>query len=435
MAKRKSTDYTALLAQLAQAEEEEKEKSKEEEQKVKLSDYTNQSQGVQALRQQMAKDIANYIVTAPAPEGGVSTPTPTATATAKTSPSYNQRKLYEMLVLNNKNTQTPTAQQTENATVPTQTQQENVAPTVENYKDAAQAEGQTASQTAKTEQNTNADYKAAIDAIIKASKGNSETAVPTTEAQTPTGTPTATNTAGTTNTGNNYQAMANNIYKNLVGGTTDTVNPVQTAQTEAESVADRQRRIDEAKANATYQRMIKYLPQINKDKGYAGLGISESTKAEAWNDLQTKLAQIALNYDLAKEQSATGDELGSAEQSYLDALYNEYGYNADGGVTFESNKQDKGLTAGDNFRVRGADGTTYYIESGGEVLNLNELTEADTVNNQALIYFAGLHNDGDVFKLGDSLYMVKDGRVYAVQQRKNTEKKSYNSLLDLYRNS
>lgn len=251
-----------------------------------------------------------------------------------------------------------------------------------------------------------------------------------------------------------------------VPNTTNTTNPVPTATTvqqEQTAMSEEQRRANLA-ANASYQRMLKYLPQLQKENGYAGLGISEAGKAEAWNDLQTRLAQIAMNYGAMEDQKAdatsqaamnaayselqeatTADEASEilnryrkflspsdaellsamSESNSQKAIYQQYadqaaGYNGSVGATFDSNGQNKGLSAGDNFRIKGPDGTIYYIESGGKV------NDADIVNT------AKRHNDGDVFKYGNNLYMVKDGGVYLVQRRKNSEAKSYQALLSLY---
>ena len=269
--------------------------------------------------------------------------------------------------------------------------------------------------------------------------------------------------------GDTFESYLKNSLQNNAGTPattpqmTDTANPVPTVQTvqqEQRSLLDEQKNMANAAANTSYQRMLKYLPQLNKERGYAGLGISEATKAEAWNDLQARLAQIAMNYSMVDDstkqnalsyvesalQSATTPQeyqdilnlyrkyIPDSDASLLEtigqspeqqAIFQQYadmaaGYNGSGGATFDSNGQNKGLKAGDNFRIRGSDGTIYYIESGGEV------------SDEQVLKYAARQKDGDVFKYGNSLYMVKDGTVYLVQRRKNTAAKSYQALLNLY---
>lgn len=251
-----------------------------------------------------------------------------------------------------------------------------------------------------------------------------------------------------------------------LANTTNTSNPVPTVPTvqqEQRTVLDEQKNMADASANASYQRMLKYLPQLNKDRGYAGLGISEATKAEAWNDYQTRLAQLAMGYAAAEKSEATSqiamnylsEELGAAKseeeaqeiinryrglitdsdiqllnaamgsrnwadlykQNAATAAQNELytslanaGYNANGGVSFNANKTNRDgwwgaskWVPGDGFSVKDASGNKYNVEI-AEVYQSGD----GKINDAALQYAVNSADTGDVFRYGNDLYMVRD---------------------------
>ena len=253
-----------------------------------------------------------------------------------------------------------------------------------------------------------------------------------------------------------------------LANTTNTSNPVPTVPTvqqEQRTVLDEQKNMADAAANASYQRMLKYLPQINKDRGYAGLGISEATKAEAWNDYQTRLAQLAMGYAAADEQKSEAtsqiamnylsEELGAAKsaeeaqeiinryrglitdsdmqllnaamgsrnwadlykQNAATAAQNELytslanaGYNANGGVSFNANKTNRDgwwgaskWVVGDGFSVKDSTGKKYNVEI-AEVYQSGD----GKINDAALQYAVNSADTGDVFRYGNDLYMVRD---------------------------
>lgn len=269
-------------------------------------------------------------------------------------------------------------------------------------------------------------------------------------------------------------------YEDVINGTgTAATAQDQSALSDQEALARIRRDAEQQQAWVSYQRMMKYLPQINKQLGMNGLGVSESGQIEAANNLSNQLANADYNYASRMNQYRYADEqqkkseaaakssalmeqalglIGSTTsqedvnrimnayrglltdsdrdvlETYVNqavtnnpqaqSLFEQYalaakGYN-NAGARFLSNKDNKGLTAGDNFRLTDASGNTYKIESGGEV------------DDEEIIKVAGKHNDGDVFGYGGKLYLVKDGKVYLVQKRKNSESKSYQNLYNLY---
>ena len=226
---------------------------------------------------------------------------------------------------------------------------------------------------------------------------------------------------------------------------------------------DLDKRAQEQEAYINHQIMMKYLPQLNKESGVYGLGISGSNAIEANNAYQTALAQAQLGYDtqkanLLQNYAAQYEAEKKADQ---DAAYSAL--NALGGDTVEDVKRyydiykerlsdtqksdvenyikalqsdednaEKSQTSakistisygsnlgrdGDNFTVTDADGNRYKVESGGKADN-----DIQRVLNGK--------NDG-VYKYNGQLYIVSDGIAYVIRGRYN-DKSGYNSLKKLY---
>lgn len=234
----------------------------------------------------------------------------------------------------------------------------------------------------------------------------------------------------------------------------------QTVPTVAQQEQDHlkaQRDASQQQAYVSYMRMMKYLPQLNKQAGIAGLGVSESGRIAAENDLYSRMAQAQMAYDAGKEQenqersAAYLSQLSSAlegasSMEEIDRLVNAYkpylsqndanmldlyinesirnnsgvqaamkqnalqnalasaGYSGEGGVTFDKNKTrwwgDDKWTVGDGFSVKDSEGNKYNVK----IAEVNPNKDDDVFT-----YVANAHSSGDVFLYRNELYMVRDG--------------------------
>lgn len=233
--------------------------------------------------------------------------------------------------------------------------------------------------------------------------------------------------------------------------TTNTANPAPTVETEYQKQQDLMAMEQQAanrNAVTAYQRAMKYLPQMQKEQGLYGLGVSESGQIAAQNDLMSRLAQTDLYYDQLLEQqnaekssqylqmaasqmeNATSlDEIKSiadrykpylsdgdkntldlyisqvespayqeqVQQSKVDALWDTA---RSGGYTFKHN-----WAGGADKWAKG--GQFVIEEANGKNRNV-EIAEVNPSGDDVLIGLANKAHDQDLFFYNGDLYMVYD---------------------------
>lgn len=236
-----------------------------------------------------------------------------------------------------------------------------------------------------------------------------------------------------------------------VPAATNTANPAPTVETEYQKQQDLMAMEQQAanrNAVTAYQRAMKYLPQMQKEQGLYGLGVSESGQIAAQNDLMSRLAQTDLYYDQLREQqnaekssqylqmaasqmeNATSlDEIRDiadrykpylsdgdkntldlylsqvespayqerVQQSKVDALWESA---RSGGYTFKHN-----WAGGADKWAKG--GQFVIEEANGKNRNV-EIAEVNPSGDDVLIGLANKAHDQDLFFYNGDLYMVYD---------------------------
>lgn len=231
--------------------------------------------------------------------------------------------------------------------------------------------------------------------------------------------------------------------------------------------AQRQNALNQAEAS--YNKLLRYLPEYNEIMGMRGLGVSEQALLNAQSDYMQNVANINAQYDelekaygeqyrnsintLSGELSAYLEEVGGdfnsekyneRKQAYIDSgmytaeeiaaaealLRDEEkdlisGNNDNsiytGDVTFNNNGGwwifgSTDFSAGDNFSVRDEQGNIYRIESGG------------IVNDESLRKKTRNVRNGQVFGYKDKIYYKQDGNIYLIQRRAKSYADHYTNL-------
>ena len=242
----------------------------------------------------------------------------------------------------------------------------------------------------------------------------------------------------------------------------------KTTVDEIDKNAQRQR----SSASASYQRLLKYLPDYNAAMGITG-GAAESTLLQANSDHASRVAAIEAdaasqrnaakldynnkvldsyteNYNLAKDtisnwngSSAELDEYikgldGQMSGEQYNNLLNLYKNQKEVVVEDEENQAKAEATyvgesrtvnglkdefeAGENFHVN-LGTTTYNVEVAGE----NTTSESATILQAAID--AGI-GDKEVFYYGGKVYLKAEGKIYDVRDRVHKSKNGLAGLTD-----
>ena len=232
-------------------------------------------------------------------------------------------------------------------------------------------------------------------------------------------------TTGTT-TGTNTSNGGTDI---VVGGTANlgTVDSPSSGTIENDTVVSREEAI-----YATTTKLIDEYATKLKD---IGLVLDEKTEQKMREEARVSDDTVEITQyistDMLIEAIKQAYENNGAElmNDYIEWIVNDYdpkgtgfvAYPLNGGIPiyvkgFSTNagkfKDDAfgprtDLTSGDNINVT-VDGSTYRVESGGEVTDENLI---NTFKN------AGMLEDGDVFGYQDDIYMFKNGKYYSIKSR------------------
>lgn len=185
-------------------------------------------------------------------------------------------------------------------------------------------------------------------------------------------------------------AIGKNLYNNYIAGQNAT-NVYDNAVTEV----DTQKFKDSKQLEATYQKLMKYLPEINASQGIGNLGIAQSTYVGATNNYQNNLG--AVNVDANKQKTSLLENYRTAlAENEINANDNESGIRADWVNQYkaaaESMKTDvynmmTGYIAADNAEAGKAKAQAYIDKNKSKLGNQYEWVQAylDTFDTEPAV--------------------------------------------------